>query len=161
MQVVQVKTVEQEFKDRVLELIAIYDTQHRSEMVKRAMKSRVLQGYLPTRPPLGYEPTIVKGLYRPTKLGNAMGNILRRLANGNVSVTEAICQLKLLIETKTDRKMTAYKLLRLLANPYYGGMLCCQGKQYLGKHTPLVSSEQHEAILELLRDLPEKSKGKE
>lgn len=159
MQAIQEKPAVEQFRYHMEVLLAQSYARHHSEAVRRGMKSMVLQGYLPAQPPLGYERTMVKGLYRPTKLGNAIGTILRRLAHGKVTVDEAMSQLKLLIETKTDRKMTAEKLMRLMRNPYYAGMLCCQGKQYLGKHTLLVTTEQHEAVLQALRGLPEISEG--
>lgn len=159
MQATLEKPAAEQFIKDLQPVFARLCAQHQSEMVKRAMKSRLLQGYLPARPPLGYERTMVTGLFRPTRLGNGMGNILRRFAHSKLTVDEAMSQLRQLIETKTDRKMTRDKLLRLMRNPYYAGMLCCQGKQYLGKHAVLVTTEQHEAILELLNGLPEKSEG--
>lgn len=159
MGITQDKSEVELFKEHMRALFSQYAAQRRSEAVRRGMKSMVLQGYSPTQPPLGYKRTTVKGLYQPNRLGNAIANILRKLAHDKITVNEAMVQLKLLTEANSDRKMTAEKLIRLMSNPYYAGILYYQGKQYTGKHAVLITSEQHKVILDALCNLPEKSEG--
>lgn len=156
MEATQDKSAVELFKEHMKALCSQLDAERRSEAVRRGMKSMVLQGYSPTKPPLGYKRTTVRGLYQPNRLGNAIANILRKLAHDKITVNEAMIQLKLLTEANSDRKMTAEKQIRLMSNPYYAGVLCCQGKQYPGKHALLVTAEQRKAILQALRSLPEK-----
>lgn len=141
------------------EYAALMYAEQLSVRTRRGMKSMLLQGYLPHRPPLGYEKTMVKGLFRPTKLGLKIGEVLGELAEGELSVSKARYHIKSLVFSRTGKGFSCQQVSRLMRNPYYAGMLCCQGKQYLGKHRPLITIKQHEAILEALRGLTEKPEG--
>jgi site-specific DNA recombinase len=127
-----------------------YALQQRSDEVKRGMKSRILQGYLPARAPLGYEQTGMRGLYRPTDLALRIGAILGDFADNKTTLQEAKISVKALVKKETGIAMDGLRTFKLMSNPYYAGCLSLNGKAYQGKHTAVISFEQHESIVNKL-----------
>ena len=173
MQTIQKKDSMERFFEDVQAALARNYAHQQSEMVKRGMKSRILQGYLPAKALLGYEQTGIRGLYRPTAFAEEVGTILGDFADGSLTLPEARRGLQTLVMDRAGIAMNRYRVCKLLSSPYYAGYLSLNGKTYLGKHTPVISIEQHESIVKKLpralrmqkfytvqrNSVPEKSEG--
>ncbi len=129
-----------------------------SDCVKRAMLDRVKKGYSVTSPPLGYRTTKTKGLYEPSDFGRGIGVAMQSVArDGTAFLPNAIDITRYLVARNTDRKLTRSQVLRVLCNPYYAGYLNYQGNMYKGLHEPLITHEQHEAILKAIQNASHKT----
>ena len=124
--------------------------QQQSEMVKRGMRSMLLDGYLPARPPLGYEKTSIKGLYAPNSLGLKIGNVLRTFANGTITHEEARLNIYAVVLEDTDKRLTRYQITDILINSYYAGLVSWDGETHDGCHQSLINIEQFDEILKRL-----------
>jgi site-specific DNA recombinase len=142
----------QRFVEDLQVVLAKAYTNKQSETVKEKMFERVADGYAVTRPPVGYEKTSTKGLYVPTRYGQSMGFVLEAVAYGHLSLTSAIGILQLSLEALTGKEVSNTSVLKIIGNPYYAGLLYYQGERYTGKHIPLITVEQHEAIMGILQD---------
>ena len=138
------------FMDSLVLMTGQLDSSHRSDLAKQRMAERVAEGYSVTRPPLGYERTLVKGVYKPTRFGKSIGDILQTLADENGSLTGTIRVLQLALKRRTGKQTSNNEVMKTICNPYYAGYVDFQGKHYSGKHKPLLTREQYSAVLKIV-----------
>lgn len=154
------KTTAELFREDLEALLAKYDTEQRSEAVKRGMKQMVSRGYLPTRPPLGYSKTKTTGLFEPNRDGRWLEDVLRAYAEDRIETQEAVKLVASMLRKKYGKQPTQRQVRDVFINPYYTGYIFWDGNLYEGRHVALISLEQHWVIHHKLnQSLPEKSEG--
>ena len=138
---------------RIIQTFAEYENRQRSEFVKAGMRQKVVQGQWPWKAPLGY-------LNKREHLGGRQSRswveqdprtaafitrLFEEAATGRHSMP-VLCDLAedLGLRTHSNKPYTSEKMLRLLRNPFYKGLLVAPQAdvQAQGVHEPLVSEEQ-------------------
>lgn len=127
-----------------------YTTQQRTKAIKRGMTANAERGLLNGKPPLGYTKTVKPGLYEPTELGEFLGDVLKAFAAGRITFHMAHIALEHVTGHTGTPKLRRSSAISFLSNPYYAGLVVWQGKAYKGLHEPLITQEQHQAILSKL-----------
>lgn len=138
------------FIDSLLVTMSQFNSAHRSNVTKQKMHDRVENGFSITRPPLGYKPTTIRGVYEPSALGGGIGEVMRRVATDRLSLPEAVGLIQAMVKIQTGREVAKGSVLKVLSDPYYAGKLKYQDKLYEGNHRPVITTEQHLAILKLV-----------
>ncbi len=137
-----------------------------SEEVKKGQKEKLSQGWLPTKPPLGYKTIgekgrkihilddkkapLVKKMFKLYSTENYSLEKLTKLMNGQ-GLTNAF-----------GNKVSKTQIHAQFSNPFYKGRILWKGKEYSGKHEPLVTSELWDAVQSVLhkKGTPKYSKHK-
>jgi len=116
-----------------------------SEEVKKGQKEKIAQGWLPTKPCLGYKTIGEKGhkehiidigkKHYPLKM-------FKLYSTGNYSINKIV---DILFDdglrSDKGKKVPKSTIHKLLDNPFYIGKIVWNGKIYPGKHAPLISEE--------------------
>lgn len=135
--------------------VARFYTNNLSEEVRKGQKEKVAQGWLPTKPPLGYKTVGDKG-YKTHVPDEAVSPLIKKLfeyyASGNYSV-------KALTEKMYDEglrargggKVVKSRIHDLLCDPFYYGAMRWKDVVSAGKHEPLVSKEMFDRAQFVLR----------
>lgn len=154
-------TLAERFRKDIEAIFAQSYAEQHSRAVKRGMEQMVARGYMPTRPPLGYSKTKTPGLFAPNKAGKWLENVLTAYAEDRIKTREAIGLVTYLLKKKYGKRPTKKQVRDVFINPYYTGYIFWNGVLYEGRHTALISLEQHWFIHHKLNqyDLPEKSEG--
>ena len=117
-------------------------------MVKRRMTQRAEAGYSMQRPPLGYSTSLFSGLYIKNVDASAMKYYFNRAIYGELTASELRYALaKIYSETKSISKK---RLLKLVSNPYYIGLINYDGQLFQGLHEPLLTKEEQNKLIGLL-----------
>lgn len=125
-----------------------------SEEVKKGLAEKLRQGWLPTKPPVGYRTVGEKGR-KIHVIDDEKAPIMRKMfelyATGNYSV-DAISK-----RAHTDglRNMAGKKIWRsrvavLLSDPFYIGKIRYNGAIHPGAHEPLISEDLFNKVQELM-----------
>lgn len=121
--------------------------------VKKGMYGRLKQGFYPFRAPPGYQDT---GKGQLKTVDPMQGPLVRlafeRYASGSypiVALAELLCSRGL--TNRCGTRVPANQMARLLANPFYYGLIRVNGHTYIGKHEPLISK----ALFDRCRDIAE------
>lgn len=126
-----------------------------SEEVRKGQAEKIAQGWLPTKPPLGYmtigdaghkthipDPTYVPHIRKMFEL----------YAGGNYSVEHlSHIMYDAGLRTRTGSRLVRSRLADLLGDPFYIGKNRWKGKVYDGKHEPLISSDLFRRVQEVLQ----------
>ncbi len=129
-----------------------------SENVRRGYRAKVRQGWLSGRAPLGYlnekeSKTIIVDAERFPLVKQAWGLMLtgayspRRI--WEIATQEWGLQTPRL-KRLGGKPISLSAMYRILTNPFYAGVLECEGKTFPGKHTPLITLDQFQHVQELL-----------
>ncbi|MCC6934696.1 MAG: recombinase family protein [Candidatus Yanofskybacteria bacterium] len=125
--------------------IARFYTNNLSEEVHKGQKEKLAEGWLPTKPPLGYKTIGDKG--KKTHIINeAEAPFIRQMfewyATGNYSVLRLWKELhKAGLRSRSGRKVPTSRIHKLLTDPFYYGKIRWLGQIYPGKHVPLISKD--------------------
>ena len=121
-----------------------------SEEVKKGQAEKISQGWLPTKPPLGYKTVGDKGhkihvIDEPVAVH--IIKMFKLYATGNYS-TEAISDkmYKLGFRSRAGGKVHKSRIHVLLKYPFYYGKFMWNGKKYDGKHKPLISKKVFDEV---------------
>jgi site-specific DNA recombinase len=134
-------------------VLSQYHREMMSEAVKRGMEHRVISGYAISRPPLGYSTTETTGLFKINRQGRALRETLKKLANGETNIESATINIALMFYgLNVFKSWSTIRTKRLLSDPYYAGYISYKGQLLKGLHEPLVTDEEHQKLLALLKN---------
>lgn len=120
-----------------------------SEEVKKGQAEKLAQGWLPTKPPLGYKTIGEKGkkIHVPDEnIAPHVREMFGLYATGNYSVRE----LGKLMSQKLHRKIWKSRLAVLLSDTFYYGQLCWNEQLYQGNHEPLITKALFDEVQRVL-----------
>ncbi len=144
------------FMWRVKVATAEYYIRLLSENVKKGQKEKLAQGWLPTKPPLGYKTTGEKGhkIHIPDEnVAPFIKKLFELYATGQYSVktiTEKIYEEGL--RSRSGRKVYKAHIHRLLCDPFYHGMNQWKGQVTQGNHQPIIDKELFDRVQGILRN---------
>jgi DNA invertase Pin-like site-specific DNA recombinase len=126
-----------------------------SENVKKGQMEKIRQGWLPTKPPLGYKTAGEKGHKIPV-IDEKVAPLIRRMfelyATGNYSIKKLVeIMYQEGLRTRGGNKLVKSRIGDLLSNPFYYGVIEWNGKIYPAKHEPLISKELFDRVQLILK----------
>lgn len=147
-----------------------------SEEVKKGQAEKIAQGWLPTKPPIGYKTIGDKGhkthvIDDKDEKGNIIGNaahiklMFEQYATGNYSIARLEKELyERGMRTRVSEKVIDGKKIRkgggklgmsrihvLLSEPFYHGKIRWLNDLYAGKHEPLITKDLFDKVQTILR----------
>ncbi len=142
--------------------IARFYTSNLSEEVKKGQKEKIAQGWMPTRPALGYKTIGESGHKIHVPDGEENGVLtgkaahIRRMfelyATGNYSLSRLEVELyEAGMRSRTGKKLGMSSIHRLLSDPFYIGKIRWNGQIYPGQHKPLVNKDLYDKVQKILR----------
>lgn len=138
--------------------IARFYTNNLSEEVLKGQKEKVAQGWLPTKPPVGYETTGEKG-HKTHFIDPVKGPFIRKMfelySTGNYSVKALVdVMFKDGLRSRIGKKVEKSRMHDMLSDPFYYGGLRWNGVLYKGMQEPLITKEVFDLVqLKLNRKL--------
>ena len=135
--------------------VAQYYIDNLSEEVKKGQAEKIRQGWLPTKPPLGYKTIGEKG-HKIHVINKEKASLIRKMfelyTTGNYS-------LKMLSEKMFEEglrtgggyKLVKSRLANLLSDPFYYGGIRWNKKIYEGKQKPLVEKNTFNRVQQILK----------
>lgn len=126
-----------------------------SENVKKGQAEKIRQGWLPTKPPLGYKTIGEKG-HKIHVIDEKYALLIRKMfklyASGNYSLKKLVeVMYQEGLRTRKGNKLVKSRLADLLSNPFYYGAIPWNGQIYQGKHEPIISKELFDRVQTILR----------
>ena len=121
-----------------------------SEEVKKGQKEKVAQGWLPTKPPVGYKTIGEKGhkthIIDDDKKSYPV-KLFKLYSTGNYSLSKITDLLHTDgFRSDTGKKVPKSTIHKLLSNPFYIGKITWNEELYQGKHEPLISEEMFDRV---------------
>ncbi len=133
--------------------IARFYTNNLSEEVRKGQKEKLAQGWLPTKPPLGYKTIGEKG-HKTHIVDESIAPFVRKVfelyATGNYSVNALVDIMYKDGLRKNGKKVGKSRLHVQMRDPFYYGMNRWKGVISKGLHEPLISKELFDAVQEKL-----------
>jgi site-specific DNA recombinase len=126
-----------------------------SEEVKKGQKEKIAQGWLPTKPPLGYKTIGDKG-HKIHILDEEKAPLVKKMfelySTGNYSL-KAINETLYLegLRNSNGKKLAKSRLHELMINPFYCGKIRWNEVIYKGSQKPLISEELFNEVQEKLK----------
>ena len=125
--------------------VSQYYTDNLSEEVKKGQKEKIAQGWLPTKPPLGYKTIGEKG-HKIHVLDENKAPLIKKMfelySTGNYSMLRLVNTMyDLGLRTRGGNKFGKSRLSSTLGDPFYYGKIRWKDKIYQGKQEPLISKE--------------------
>ena len=143
------------FMWRVKVATAEYYVRLLSENVKKGQREKIRQGWLPTKPPLGYKTIGEKG-HKIHVIDEEKAPLVKKMfelyATGNYSLkrlTETMYKEGL--RNNYGHKVPKSRIHEFLTDPFYIGKIRWNGEIYEGKHQPLIEKETFEKVQRLLK----------
>ena len=129
-----------------------------SENVKRGNRTKVQNGWRPSTAPLGYrndketktilpDPEhfpIIRRIFELMITGAYPPRVIARKARDEWGFRTPVRK------RMGGKPIAINTIYKILANPFYAGLILWQGQIYPGKHTPVVSVSEFECVQELL-----------
>ncbi len=130
--------------------IARFYTNNLSEEVRKGQKEKLAQGWLPTKPPLGYKTIGDKG-HKTHIIDEEKAPYMRKMfelyASGNYSTLSLVgVMYKEGLRNRNGGKVGKSRIHDLLSDPFYFGKVRWNGEIYPGEHEPLISQELFEEV---------------
>ena len=126
-----------------------------SENVKKGQKEKLAQGWIPTKPPLGYK-TVGETGHKIHVIDEGTASLVRKMfevyASGNYSI-KALAK-KMYEEgmrSPKGNKLVISRTHSLLRDPFYMGKIRWNDEIYEGKHQPLISKELFDKVQAMLK----------
>ncbi len=126
-----------------------------SEEVRKGQKEKIAQGWLPTKPPLGYKTVGEKG-HKIHVIDESVAPLVRRMfehyATGNYSLkrlTEMVHKEGL--RTLAGKKIVKSRIHQYLTDPFYIGKNRWNGDIYPGNQIPLFDDSLFEKVQRVLK----------
>jgi site-specific DNA recombinase len=125
-----------------------------SEEVKKGQKEKISQGWLPTRPPIGYISVGERGK-KIHVIDEKKAGFIRRMFEYYVS---GMCSVRTLTQkmyeegmrTESGKKVVMSRIHRLLRDPFYAGKMRWNDEVYQGNQEPLIDIDVFENVQKLL-----------
>ncbi len=130
--------------------VARFYTNNLSEEVKKGQKEKVAQGWLPTKPPLGYKTIGEKG-HKIHIIDQGIAPYIKKMfetyATGNYS-TKALVNVmyKEGLRNREDRRVGKSRIYDLLSDPFYAGKMRWKSQIYQGKQEALIQKELFDTV---------------
>ncbi|MEI6042470.1 MAG: recombinase family protein [bacterium] len=123
-----------------------------SEEVKKGQKEKISQGWLPTKPPLGYITTGDKGHkihLVDTEKSSYIKKMFELYSTGNYSIP-ALVEVMYTdgFRNREGKKVGKSRLHDLLSDPFYCGEMKWNGQIYSAKHKPIITKELFDLVQE-------------
>lgn len=138
--------------------IARFYTNNLSEEVRKGQKEKIAQGWLPTKPPLGYKTVGDKG-HKIHVIDDEKSFYIIKLfqlySSGNYSINELVRVIHSEgLRNRVGKKVGKTRLHEMLSDPFYRGKMKWKGEIHDAKHEPLITKELFDAVqLKLNRGL--------
>lgn len=130
--------------------IARFYANNLSEEVQKGQKEKTAQGWLPTKPPLGYKTIGEKG-HKIHVINEKVAPYIKQMftlyATGNystLSLTKKMYELG--FRSRGGGRVVKSKIHKLLSDPFYYGKFVWKGKVYDGKHEPIIDRDLFEQV---------------
>ncbi len=125
-----------------------------SEEVKKGQKAKVEEGWLPVRPPLGYATIGEKG-HKTHVIDTTEAPHIKKMfelySTGNYSLKKLSDDLyNNGFRSKSGKKVGKSTLHRLLGDPFYYGRFRWKGKEYAGKHEPIITKDVYNKVQDIM-----------
>lgn len=138
------------FMWRVKVATAEYYVKLLSENVKKGQKEKIAQGWLPTKPPLGYKTIGEKG-HKIHIIDEEKAPLVRKMfelyASGNYSLNALV---KVMyqegLRNENNRKVIKSRMHELFSDPFYYGKIRWNGEIYNGQHKSLITKELFDTV---------------
>lgn len=148
--------------------IAKFYSQNLSEEVKKGQQEKLAQGWIPTRPPMGYK-TIGEAGHKIHVIDEAIAPYIKQMfewyATGNYSLNRLEMELyKGGLRTRTytkevdgkktikgGKRLRRSKIHTMLQDPFFYGQIHWLDKIYGGKQEPIISKELFDKVQTILR----------
>ncbi len=142
------------FMWRVKVATAEYYVRLLSENVKKGQKEKLAQGWIPTKPPIGYK-TVGETGHKIHIIDEAVAPLVRKMfeyyASGQFSIKWlAMTMYKEGLRSPKGNKLVNSRIHSLLRDPFYIGKIRWNDEIYEGKHEPLISKELFDKVQALL-----------
>lgn len=125
-----------------------------SEEVRKGQKEKLAQGWLPTKPPLGYQTIGEHGhkIHVPHETkAPIVAKMFELYATGNHTISSLMKEVtKQGLRNATNNPVGKTRMHKLLSEPFYYGDIRWNGNLYKGSHTPIISKELFEAVQQRL-----------
>ena len=135
--------------------VAQYYIDNLSEEVKKGQKEKIAQGWLPTKPPLGYKTTGDKG-HKIHIIDEKKAPLIRKMFNlyatGNYSLKKlSQIMYKEGLRTRGGNQLVKSRLAELLSDPFYFGKIRWNNEIYEGKQNDLITKDLFDRVQEILK----------
>ena len=135
--------------------VAQYYIDNLSEEVKKGQMEKIREGWLPTKPPLGYKTVGDKG-HKIHIIDEEKAPLVRKMfelyATGNYSLKQLVrVMYEEGLRTRSGNKLVKSRLAELLSDPFYYGKIRWNSEIYNGKQEPLITKELFDRVQEILR----------
>jgi DNA invertase Pin-like site-specific DNA recombinase len=134
--------------------IARFYTNNLSEEVRKGQKEKIAQGWLPTKPPVGYRTIGDKG-HKTHVIDEAKAPFIKRMfelySTGNYS-TITLSNLLYTdgLRSRVGKQIGKSRMYDMLRDPFYYGAMRWKGEVTSAKHEPLISKELFDRVQGLL-----------
>lgn len=134
--------------------VARFYTNNLSEEVRKGQKEKIAQGWLPTKPPLGYKTVGDKG-HKIHVIDENLAPYVRHMfeyyASGLYSLTALMKKMNAEgLRTRTGSHLVKSRVADLLKDPFYYGSMRWKDYIYSGSHEPLISKEVFDRVQQVL-----------
>ncbi len=125
-----------------------------SEEVRKGHKEKIAQGWLPTKPPLGYKTIGNKG-HKTHIQDEIVAPLIKEMfelySTGNYSTGSLVHIMhKRGLRNREGQKVGKSRMYDFLSNPFYCGKIEWKGQTYPGKQEPLITEELFDSVQEKL-----------
>src|SRR3989338_7888324 len=125
-----------------------------SEEVKKGQAEKIRQGWLPTKPPLGYKTTGEKGR-KVHVIDSEKGSLVREMfelySTGQYSIRKLCLVMKEKgLRTGLGNALVKSRMADILGDPFYYGAMRWNGETYEAKHEPLISRGLFDEVQRIL-----------
>ncbi|RKZ30620.1 recombinase family protein [bacterium] len=151
--------------ENIMASIAEFYSANLGEEVKKGLREKLRRGEFPGRPPFGYKIVRDKNnrpdIIRVPEKADLVKMIFDMYATGDhslISISKRLFSTG--VQTKSGRRLSAQRILNILTGRFYIGKMVWAGKEYPGKHKPIVSKKLFYRVQGILRErgrLKEKS----
>jgi len=135
--------------------IARFYADNLSEEVRKGQKEKLRQGWLPTKPPLGYKTIGDKGhkIHIPDEsVAPLITKMFESYATGQYSLSALVEKMwHEGLRTRQGKKLVKSRLDDMLNDPFYYGAMRWKGEQYEAKHLPLISKALFDQVQDMKR----------
>lgn len=134
--------------------MARFYTNNLSEEVKKGQKEKIAQGWLPTKPPLGYITTGDKG-HKIHIIDGEKAQYIKKMfelySTGNYSTTALVDIIfKEGLRNRSGKKVGKSRLYDLLTDPFYYGVMKWKEQIFPAKHEAIITKDLFNLVQEKL-----------
>jgi site-specific DNA recombinase len=121
-----------------------------SEEVKKGQKEKIAQGWLPTKPPLGYKTNGDKG-HKIHVVDEDVAPYIRKMfelyATGDYSTVALGKKMyQFGFRSRAGGRVVKSKIHKLLSDPFYYGKFVWKDQEYVGKHEAIISRDLFDQV---------------